>query len=93
MGRTACTEPQCPYKGALYLFFTTTIRERDSQIYSWKLEVQVEEDRVSREVGLICLRQTLYCGWADRAGVFTVILIVFFFCGAATQRGSWPPKS
>jgi len=22
MGRTACTEPQCLYKGALYLFFT-----------------------------------------------------------------------
>jgi len=22
MGRTACTEPQCLYKGAFYLFFT-----------------------------------------------------------------------
>ena len=22
MGRTACTEPQCLYKGALYLYFT-----------------------------------------------------------------------
>jgi len=22
MGRTACTEPQCLYKGALYFFFT-----------------------------------------------------------------------
>ena len=24
MGRTACTEPQCLYKGAIYLFYTTT---------------------------------------------------------------------
>jgi len=24
MGRTACTEPQCLYKGALYLYFTIT---------------------------------------------------------------------
>jgi len=23
MGRTACTEPQCLYKGALYLFYIT----------------------------------------------------------------------
>jgi len=23
MGRTACTEPQCLYKGAIYLFFFT----------------------------------------------------------------------
>jgi len=26
MGRTACTEPQCMYKGALYLFFTLSVR-------------------------------------------------------------------
>jgi hypothetical protein len=26
MGHTACTEPQCLYKGALYLFFTTTLQ-------------------------------------------------------------------
>jgi len=25
MGRTACTEPQCLYKGALYLFYTIEI--------------------------------------------------------------------
>ena len=25
MGRTACTEPQCLYKGALYLFFNLDI--------------------------------------------------------------------
>jgi len=25
MGRTACTEPQCLYKGALYLFFFLTV--------------------------------------------------------------------
>ena len=32
MGRTACTEPQCLYKGALYLFtFTQTDRETDNQ--------------------------------------------------------------
>jgi len=24
MGRTACTEPQCLYKGALYLYLYTT---------------------------------------------------------------------
>jgi hypothetical protein len=26
MGRTACTEPQCLYKGALYLYLTLWIR-------------------------------------------------------------------
>ena len=26
MGRTACTEPQCLYKGALYLYFTLVLR-------------------------------------------------------------------
>jgi hypothetical protein len=26
MGRTACTEPQCLYKGALYLYLTFEIR-------------------------------------------------------------------
>jgi len=32
IGRTACTEPQCLYKGALYLFtFTQTDRETDNQ--------------------------------------------------------------
>jgi len=25
MGRTACTEPQCLYKGALYLTFCVTV--------------------------------------------------------------------
>ena len=25
MGRTACTEPQCPYKGALYLYLTVEL--------------------------------------------------------------------
>ena len=28
MGRTACTEPQCLYKGALYLFFLTMLASR-----------------------------------------------------------------
>ena len=42
VGRKACTEPQCLYKGALYFYF-------------------IHES--------------------------------FFFCGAATQRGSWPPHS
>ena len=33
MGRTACTEPQCLYKGALYLYIITSIIfiERDVQ--------------------------------------------------------------
>jgi len=26
MGRTACTEPQCLYKGAFYLFFYITLQ-------------------------------------------------------------------
>jgi len=32
MGRTACTEPQCLYKGALYLFFTYWISYTSSII-------------------------------------------------------------
>ena len=28
MGRTACTEPQCPYKSALYLYLFTFPRQR-----------------------------------------------------------------
>jgi len=27
MGRTACTEPQCLYKGALYLYFIFNLQE------------------------------------------------------------------
>jgi len=41
MGRTACTEPQCLYKGALYLFFTfmnfmslTDISAQESKVLS-----------------------------------------------------------
>ena len=30
MGRTACTEPQCLYKGALYLFYFTGWKVRGS---------------------------------------------------------------
>jgi len=29
MGRTACTEPQCLYKGALYLYLYTTLYNGD----------------------------------------------------------------
>jgi len=36
MGRTACTEPQCLYKGALYLFFTYWISYTSSII--WRSE-------------------------------------------------------
>jgi len=28
MGRTACTEPQCLYKGALYLYHNNTVNVR-----------------------------------------------------------------
>ena len=35
MGRTACTEPQCLYKGALYLYlFTVTLPIRNSSDHS-----------------------------------------------------------
>jgi len=33
MGRTACTEPQCLYKGALYLYLTTALLA-EFRIYS-----------------------------------------------------------
>jgi len=34
MGRTACTEPQCLYKGALYLFFfVPTTKCMESGVY------------------------------------------------------------
>ena len=32
MGRTACTEPQCVYKGALYLFTFLQFRRRFREI-------------------------------------------------------------
>jgi len=32
MGRTACTEPQCLYKGALYLFFEEAFRGQFSDV-------------------------------------------------------------
>ena len=35
MGRTSCTEPQCLYKGALYLF----IHKRDCNVYFSKIYV------------------------------------------------------
>jgi len=35
MGRTACTEPQCLYKGALYLNFTKWIRTSAAQLVSY----------------------------------------------------------
>ena len=31
MGRTACTQPQCLYKGAIYIFFTLKVSEIPSQ--------------------------------------------------------------
>jgi len=33
MGRTACTEPQCLYKGDLYLFFTLQVELNNMYIY------------------------------------------------------------
>jgi len=32
MGRTACTEPQCLYKGALYLFNFRLMEEQKTQL-------------------------------------------------------------
>ena len=34
MGRTACTEPQCLYKGALYLFFTPNLTSNTNMRFS-----------------------------------------------------------
>jgi hypothetical protein len=48
MGRTSCTEPQCLYKGALYLFF-----------YTLRLELQPSSDRNDRYVVSPFLNSTL----------------------------------
>ena len=45
MGRTACTEPQCLYKGALYLTFTlpaASILEAERQLlrYLWHVDIK-----------------------------------------------------
>jgi len=37
MGRTACTEPQCLYKGALYLLSS----DKWSYVGWWKLKFQI----------------------------------------------------
>ena len=36
MGRTACTEPQCLYKGALYLYWNTVRYFRLSRRWLWR---------------------------------------------------------
>jgi len=33
MGRTACTEPQCLYKGALYLTFIPSVHTRSRALF------------------------------------------------------------
>ena len=40
MGRTACTEPQCMYKGALYLFFKCFVTNSSS----WYLKKKIYKD-------------------------------------------------
>ena len=45
MGRTACTEPQCVYKGAFYLFFTSYIPAHLDAIYEFVM-IQVKEDKL-----------------------------------------------
>jgi hypothetical protein len=39
MGRTACTEPQCLYKGALYLYFYIYY-DKPIQIYIFALNLE-----------------------------------------------------
>jgi len=43
MGSTACTEPQCLYKGALYFFTTQNADDQRAAIYS-ETEVILEHD-------------------------------------------------
>ena len=47
MGRTACTEPQCLYKGALYLLFNNylhkQITERHKKRELLKNQTKIEE--------------------------------------------------
>jgi len=45
MGRTACTEPQCLYKGALYLLLTA------SKLFGYLDEVNEHTSRVSDVTG------------------------------------------
>ena len=42
MGRTACTEPLCLYKGALYLFHFHEDKEVKNEVTKW-LHVQTAE--------------------------------------------------
>jgi hypothetical protein len=49
MGRTACTEPQCLYKGALYLFLLS-LRKNDEMLKNVYRPFKVGCDVVVREV-------------------------------------------
>ena len=41
MGRTACTEPQCLYKGALYFYFNKLISVMEKWCVFYKVETKL----------------------------------------------------
>jgi len=63
MGRTDCTEPQCLYKGDLYLYVTTTCM--------WHLLLRFKSLSYARhsllifKINISCYAGVIYCFWAD----------------------------
>jgi len=53
MGRTVCTEPQCLYKGALYLYLYLYLCERVSR--SGETELDVAFDVFHTRIACVCL--------------------------------------
>ena len=47
VGRTACTEPQCLYKGAPYLFLLHLTHDTHGNVYPYSVPVQTDHNRYS----------------------------------------------
>jgi len=58
MGRTACTEPQCVYKGALYLYLYLTFAFVTLNVFTTK-QIHRERWYVKNEVSYSELKQEL----------------------------------
>jgi len=54
MGRTACTEPQCLYKGALYLTFTLLEGNLTYMISKEQVELRICSPIRIRKVIFVC---------------------------------------
>jgi len=62
MGRTASTEPQYPYKGALYLFFTVvTIKDHDYGVCWLEQRDAIHIESVFTKEHLTCVYALRYC--------------------------------